>query len=86
MGLYPEEICEQLMERCLAPACQMGGIGGDNMTVVLICFLHNKSYEDLVARCASSLEDIDTKSLNFADNSDNENDPDHLLSSEPDIK
>lgn len=52
MGLYPEEICEELMTQCLAPDCQMGGLGGDNMTVVLVCFLHGKSYEDLISRCA----------------------------------
>ncbi|XP_075159820.1 putative protein phosphatase 2C T23F11.1 [Haematobia irritans] len=53
-GMYPEEICEELMNHCLAPDCQMGGLGGDNMTVVLVCFLHNKPYADLVSRCASS--------------------------------
>lgn len=52
--MYPEEICEELMNHCLAPDCQMGGLGGDNMTVVLVCFLHNKPYAELVARCASS--------------------------------
>lgn len=51
-GLDPEEICEELMTRCLAPDCQMGGIGGDNMTVVLICLLHNKPYTNLVERCS----------------------------------
>ena len=40
------------MTRCLAPDCQMGGLGGDNMTVVLICFLHNKPYEELIKRCS----------------------------------
>lgn len=54
IGLFPEEICEDLMTHCLAPDCQMGGLGGDNMTVVLVCFLHNKTYDDLVARCAST--------------------------------
>lgn len=53
-GMYPEEICEELMTHCLAPDCQMGGLGGDNMTVVLVCFLHNKPYADLVQRCATS--------------------------------
>lgn len=54
MGMMPEEICEEIMTHCLAPDCQMGGIGGDNMTIVLVCFLHNRTYEDLVAKCASS--------------------------------
>lgn len=33
-GLDPEDICENLMTRCLAPDCQMAGLGCDNMTVV----------------------------------------------------
>lgn len=54
MGMYPEEICEELMSHCLAPDCQMCGLGGDNMTVVLVCLLHNKTYDDLIAHCAAS--------------------------------
>ncbi|KAH9373610.1 hypothetical protein HPB48_014793 [Haemaphysalis longicornis] len=34
--MEPEQICEELMTRCLAPDCQMGGLGCDNMTVVLV--------------------------------------------------
>lgn len=51
-GMEPEGICEDLMTRCLAPDCQMGGLGCDNMTVVIICFLHDKPYSELVSRCA----------------------------------
>lgn len=40
------------MTRCLAPDCQMGGLGCDNMTVVLVCFLHGGTYEELAERCA----------------------------------
>ena len=40
------------MTRCLAPDCQMGGLGCDNMTVVLVTLLHGKSYEDLADKCA----------------------------------
>ncbi|KAH8234988.1 hypothetical protein KR032_007147 [Drosophila birchii] len=50
-GLQPEVICEELMSNCLAPRLQEVGLGGDNMTVILVCLLHNKSYEDLVVRC-----------------------------------
>lgn len=49
-GMDPEVICEDLMTRCLAPDCQMGGLGCDNMTVLIICFLHDKPYSDLVRR------------------------------------
>lgn len=35
-GLEPEEICEAIMMNCLAPDCQMAGLGCDNMTVEII--------------------------------------------------
>ncbi|KAL1114939.1 hypothetical protein AAG570_007762 [Ranatra chinensis] len=38
-GMEPENICEDLMTRCLAPDSQMGGLGCDNMTVIIIIFL-----------------------------------------------
>ncbi|KAH8303813.1 hypothetical protein KR018_008192 [Drosophila ironensis] len=61
-ALTPERICEELMNTCLAPNGQMSGLGGDNMTVILVCFLHNKGYEELVVRCGGerpqSLESV----------------------------
>uniref|UniRef100_A0A023FQF5 protein-serine/threonine phosphatase n=1 Tax=Amblyomma cajennense TaxID=34607 RepID=A0A023FQF5_AMBCJ len=50
--MEPEQICEELMTRCLAPDCQMGGLGCDNMTVVLVCLLNGAPYEELARRCA----------------------------------
>ena len=44
-GLEPEIICEELMTRCLASDSSMGGLGCDNMTVILICFIHNEPYQ-----------------------------------------
>ena len=52
LGLF--QICEELMTRCLAPDCQMGGLGCDNMTVTLVCFLHGHPYDDLVRRCSQT--------------------------------
>ncbi|KAG7174776.1 protein phosphatase 2C T23F11.1-like [Homarus americanus] len=46
-GMEPEDVCEDLMTRCLAPDCQMGGLGCDNMTVVLICFVHSGSWREV---------------------------------------
>lgn len=40
------------MTRCLAPDCQMGGLGCDNMTVVLICFTNGGTYEELAEKCS----------------------------------
>jgi len=51
-AMEPEDICEELMTRCLSPDCQMGGLGCDNMTCVLACFLHDQPYQVLVERCA----------------------------------
>lgn len=50
-AMKPELICEALMDHCLAPDCRMGGIGCDNMTVVLVCCLHSDSYEHLSTKC-----------------------------------
>lgn len=50
-GKYPESICEELLGYCLAPVCQMGGLGGDNMSIIIICLLHGKPWEQLVERC-----------------------------------
>ncbi|CAG8577052.1 10948_t:CDS:2, partial [Racocetra persica] len=38
--------CEDLMERCLANDSELGGIGCDNMTVIVVGFLHNRSEKD----------------------------------------
>ena len=39
------------MNQCLAPDCQMGGLGCDNMTVILICYLNAEPYEKLAEKC-----------------------------------
>ncbi|RCN42590.1 hypothetical protein ANCCAN_11451 [Ancylostoma caninum] len=45
-------ICEELLTRCLAPDAQMGGVGCDNMTVVIVGLLQKQSFEHLVSKCA----------------------------------
>lgn len=50
-GKYPEDICEELLNLCLAPVSTMGGLGGDNMSIILVCFLHGQPYENLVQKC-----------------------------------
>lgn len=61
MGIPPEQICEELMTECLSPDLLMAGT--DNMTVVLICFLHKKSYEELSKRA----KDINERERRKAD-------------------
>lgn len=60
MGITPETICEELMTECLSPDLLMTGT--DNMTVVLVCFLHNRSYEDFSKR-AKELNDREQKKV-----------------------
>lgn len=55
LGLEPEVICEELMGSCLAPDCQMGGLGCDNMTVIIVCLLNGKTYAEYCANIASLL-------------------------------
>ncbi|XP_068623078.1 probable protein phosphatase 2C T23F11.1 isoform X2 [Battus philenor] len=38
-GWQPAAVCEALMQSCLAPNCATGGLGCDNMTVMIICLL-----------------------------------------------
>ncbi|XP_012535133.1 probable protein phosphatase 2C T23F11.1 isoform X2 [Monomorium pharaonis] len=59
--IHPEEICEELLNSCLAPDALMG-TGCDNMTMILVCFLHGKPCSHLISRCQkppSNIDDID---------------------------
>ncbi|PAV61261.1 hypothetical protein WR25_15539 isoform C [Diploscapter pachys] len=47
----PQTIAEELLTRCLAPDCQMGGLGCDNMTVVIVGLLQGESHDALSAKC-----------------------------------
>lgn len=31
--------------------CQLGGLGGDNMTIIIVCCLHGKPWQHLVDKC-----------------------------------
>jgi len=57
-GMEPDIICEELMTRCLAPDCQMGGLGCDNMTVIIVCLLQGNSYQDLMERCSRPVQNV----------------------------
>lgn len=35
----------------------MGGLGGDNMTIIIVCFLHGKPWETLVEKCKKNHAD-----------------------------
>lgn len=59
-GLELEEICENLMMRCLAPDCQMAGLGCDNMTVIIVCLLNNEPVEAFREKF-NNLQESDTE-------------------------
>ena len=46
---------EQTTPRCLSPDCQMGGLGCDNMTCVLVCLLQGKPYQVTLSFIGKSL-------------------------------
>jgi len=60
-GLEPEDVCEELMTRCLATDCTMGGLGCDNMTVILVTFVNGNPYQNLVEKCAKLVKARDAE-------------------------
>ncbi|CAG8644479.1 18607_t:CDS:2 [Gigaspora margarita] len=40
------KVCEDLMDRCLAKDGELGGIGCDNMTIIVVGFLYNKTEKE----------------------------------------
>ncbi|KAH8550867.1 phosphatase 2C-like domain-containing protein [Umbelopsis sp. PMI_123] len=52
-------ICEELMDDCLAPNSEIGGVGCDNMTVIIVGILNGKSENEwrdwMVSRCQTAV-------------------------------
>lgn len=49
----------------------MGGVGCDNMSVILVCFMHRDSYGDLVYRCSRDFNKVSrTRRMSSMDNID----------------
>lgn len=45
------QICEQLMENCLAPSSHAVGVGCDNMTVIIVGLLFGQGEQSLISKC-----------------------------------
>ncbi|SOV01525.1 related to PTC3 - ser/thr protein phosphatase PP2C [Ustilago sp. UG-2017a] len=45
-GMELKDICEDLMDRCLAPDSDTGGIGCDNMTVCVVALLNGRTKQE----------------------------------------
>ncbi|CAO3695766.1 unnamed protein product [Rhizopus stolonifer] len=56
-----EDICEQLMDHCLSPDNDGGGVGCDNMSVIIVAILNGKTEEEwfdwMVSRTAPPKKD-----------------------------
>ncbi|CAO0789589.1 unnamed protein product [Mucor circinelloides] len=56
-----EDICEQMMDHCLAPDSDGGGVGCDNMSVMIIAILNGKTeqewYDWMASRTAAPKKD-----------------------------
>lgn len=52
-----EKICENMMDNCLASNSETGGVGCDNMTMIIIAFLNGKTreqwYDEIAKRVAN---------------------------------
>jgi serine/threonine protein phosphatase PrpC len=49
-------VCESLMDYCLAPDCDLGSVGCDNMTVVLVALLRDgQTYEAWTERIVAEV-------------------------------
>ncbi|ORZ30312.1 phosphatase 2C-domain-containing protein [Catenaria anguillulae PL171] len=68
-GKTLKEICEDLMEQCVAPDSELGGVGCDNMTVIVVGLLHGKSvdewYQHIRERYAATAS-LNPPSITFA--------------------
>ncbi|KAI7906951.1 phosphatase 2C-like domain-containing protein [Cokeromyces recurvatus] len=53
-----KEICERLMDNCLADSSNTGGVGCDNMTVEIIAFLNGKTEEEWYAKIRDSVAEL----------------------------
>ncbi|KAJ1733570.1 Protein phosphatase 2C 2 [Coemansia biformis] len=45
-GKKLDQICEDIMNRCLASESELGGVGCDNMTIVIVAILNGKSEDE----------------------------------------
>ncbi|KAG0674388.1 Protein phosphatase 2C 2 [Pichia californica] len=67
------EICELMMNTCLAPTSGGSGIGCDNMSVCIVALLHNgETLDQWYQRISNKITDEDFKNLPSADDLSND--------------
>ncbi|KAI9101901.1 phosphatase 2C-like domain-containing protein [Phlyctochytrium arcticum] len=58
LGLDLDKVAEAMMDFCLAPESELGGVGCDNMTVVVLAILRGKNKQDWAAGIKAKVGDI----------------------------
>ncbi|KAJ2521102.1 Protein phosphatase 2C 2 [Coemansia sp. RSA 2049] len=61
-GKKLDQVCEEMMDRCLAGESDLGGVGCDNMTVVIVGLLGSRSEDEWYAHVKQVAEDSGMKS------------------------
>ncbi|KAJ2400332.1 Protein phosphatase 2C 2 [Coemansia sp. RSA 2559] len=61
-GKKLDQVCEEMMDRCLASESDLGGVGCDNMTVVIVGLLNGKSEDEWYEHVKKIAEETGMKS------------------------
>ncbi|KAJ2379654.1 Protein phosphatase 2C 2 [Coemansia sp. RSA 2607] len=61
-GKKLDQICENMMDRCLASESELGGVGCDNMTVIIVAILNGKTEDEWYAHIKGVAEEAGLKS------------------------
>lgn len=71
-----KEICERLMDSCLADSTGTGGVGCDNMTVEIIAFLNGQTEEKWYTKIRESVAAVSPMDVSNSINSTQEDEDD----------
>ncbi|OLY84060.1 putative protein phosphatase 2C [Smittium mucronatum] len=79
LGAKLEEICESMMEKCLASESELGGVGCDNMTVLIVGILQGKTESEWYESIAKKFiqEDHDIHDMNIVDSDNSVSEPEN---------
>ncbi|CEP07641.1 hypothetical protein [Parasitella parasitica] len=76
-----KEICERLMDSCLADSTSTGGVGCDNMTVEIVAFLNGQTEDKWYAKIRESVAAVSpmdiVNSIDSPQKETDDNDSDH---------
>ncbi|KAJ2739700.1 Protein phosphatase 2C 2, partial [Coemansia sp. BCRC 34301] len=60
-GRKLDKICEEMMDECMAGESEVGGVGCDNMTVVIVALLNGKTEEEWYAHVKKVADEVGLK-------------------------